>query len=164
MAVRQRAKITVELDRLGYVKSQYFVGTEDEVITEAHDWMHAVALQFIEENAIEDENEQDLIIDSATHTIEWDDEGPHCMYAVYENDNVENPVYGVYPTRADAEEAILAECEDYAYEIMMTADPLDVFGLPEWDWEIDYKWLVKDAMETFDIQEVPVYGIKEVLA
>ena len=44
---------------------------------------------------------------------------------------------------------------------MMTADPLDVFGMPEWDWKIDYKWLVEDAMRTFAIQEVPVYGIKE---
>lgn len=163
MAFQKRAKIIVELDRLGYEKSKYFYGTEDEVILEAHDWMHAVALQFIEENAIEDEYEQDLIIEAATHTIEWDNEDPVCMYAVYENDNVEDPVYGVYPTRADAEEAILAECEDYAYEIMMTANPLDVFGMPEWDWKIDYKWLVEDAMRTFAIQEIPVYGIKETI-
>lgn len=162
MAFRQRAKIIVELDRLGYVKSKYFIGTEDEVITEAHDWMHAVALQFIEENAIEDEYEQDLIIEAATHTIEWEEDGPMSMYAVYENDSVQDPVYGVYPTRADAEEAILAECEDYAYEVMMTADPRDVFGTFEWDWDIDYKWLVKDAMTTFSIQEVPVYGVEEV--
>ena len=53
MTFRQRAKIIVELDRLGYVRSKYFIGTEDEVLTEAHDWMHTVALQFIEENDIE---------------------------------------------------------------------------------------------------------------
>lgn len=162
MAFRQRAKITVELDRLGYAQSKYFIGTEDEVLTEAHDWMHAVALQFIEENDIEDEYEQDLIIDAATHIIEWEIEEPHCMYAVYEDAHVQEPIYGVYPTRADAEEAILAECESYAYEIMMTADPLDVFGLSEWDWKIDYKWLIEDAMRTFAIQEIPVYGIKEI--
>lgn len=163
MAFRKRAKIIVELDRLGYVKSKYFTGTEDEVFAEAHDWMHAVALQFIDENAIEDPWDQDEIIDAATHIIEWEIEEPRCMYAVYENDNVEDPVYGVYPSRADAEEAILAECEGYAYEIMMTADPLDVFGCAEWDWKIDYKWLIEDAMKTFAIQEVPVYGIKEVV-
>lgn len=162
MAFQQRAKITVELDRLGYVKSKYFIGTEDEVLREAHDWMHAVALQFIEENDIEDEYEQDLIIEAATHTIEWEIEEPICMYAVYE-EGVDNPAYGVYSSRADAEEAILAECEDYAYEIMMTADPLDVFGCAEWDWKIDYKWLVEDAMKTFAIQEVPVFGVEEVI-
>ena len=162
MTFRQRAKITVELDQLGYKQSKYFVGTEEEVITEAHDWMHMVAIQFIEENDIEDEYEQELIIESATHTIEWESD-PLCMYAVYENDNVQDPVYGIYLTRADAEEAIVHECETYAYEIMMTADPRDVFGAFEWDWDVDYKWLVKDVMKTFSIQEVPVYGVEEVM-
>ena len=157
MVFQQRAKITVELDRLGYVKSKYFIGTEDEVLREAHDWMHAVALQFIEENAIEDPWDQDEIIDAATHTIEWEVEGPNCMYAVYEDAHVESPIYGVYATRADAEEAILAESEAYAYEVMMTCDPMDVFGVPAWDWKLDFKWLVEDSMRTFAIQEVPVY-------
>lgn len=163
MAFCQRAKIIVELGQLGHVRSKYFIGTEDEVLREAHDWMHTVALQFIEENDIEDEYEQDLIIDEATHIIEWEIEEPHCMYAVCENDNVEEPVYGVYSTRADAEETILAECEGYAYEVMMTADPFDVFGCVKWDWKNDYKWLVEDAMKTFAIQEVPVYGVKEII-
>ena len=79
------------------------------------------------------------------------------MYAVYENENVENPVYGIYSSLADAEEAILTECEDYVYEIMMTSDPSDVFGFSEWAWADDYKWLVKDAMKTFSIQEVAIY-------
>lgn len=157
MAFRRRAKITVELDRLGYMQSKYFIGTEDEVLIEAHDWMHAIALQFIEENDIEDEYEQDLIIDAATHTIEWEIEEPRCMYAVYENDCVEDPVLGVYATQADAEEAIFTECEWYAYEVMMTGDPRDVFGAFKWDWADDYKYLMKDAMRTFSIQEVPVY-------
>lgn len=161
MAFQQRAKIIVELDRLGYCQSKYFIGTEDEVLREAHDWMHAVALQFIEENDIEDAYEQDLIIDAATHTIEWEIEEPICMYAVYNNGSVEDPVYGIYPTRADAEEAILTDSEAYAYEVMMTSDPIDVFGVAAWDWKIDYKWLVEDSMKTFSIQEVPVFGIKE---
>lgn len=162
MAFQKRAKIIVELDRLGYEQSKYFYGTEDEVILEAHDWMHAVALQFIEDNAIEEPWEQDMIIEAATHTIEWEDEDPICMYAVYNNDCVEDPVMGVYASRADAEEAILTDSEAYAYEIMMTEDPIEVFGLPEWDWESDYRWLVEDSMKTFSIQEVPVFGIKEV--
>lgn len=159
MAIRKSAKIIVELDRLGYEQSKYFIGTEDEVLAEAHDWMHSIALQFIDENDIEDPFEQDLIIDSATHTIVWDDWdcGPLSMFAVYENAHVEDPVLGIYATLADAEEAIFTECEWYAYEVMMTGDPLDVYGMPSWDWKIDYKWLMEDALRTFSIQEVPVY-------
>ena len=79
------------------------------------------------------------------------------MYAVYNNYCVEDPVIGVYASRADAEEAILTDSEAYAYEIMMTSDPLDVFGKTEWDWKIDYKWLVRDSMKTFSVQKIPVY-------
>ena len=158
MAIRKSAKIIVELDRLGYEQSKYFIGTEDEVLAEAHDWMYSIALQFIDENDIEDPFEQDLIIDSATHTIVWDewDAAPIIMFAVYENDT-QNPVFGIYATRADAEEAILTECETFAYEVMMTDDPDDVIGCDEWDWYYDYKWLMRDAGRTFNIQEVPVY-------
>lgn len=158
MAIRKSAKIIVELDRLGYEQSKYFIGTEDEVLAEAHDWMHSIALQFIDENDIEDPFEQDLIIDSATHTIVWDewDAAPIIMFAVYENDT-QNPVFGIYATRADAEEAILTECETFAYEVMMTDDSDDVIGCDEWDWYYDYKWLMRDAGRTFNIQEVPVY-------
>ena len=159
MAWRRRAKITVEFPSFGWECSKYFIGTEDDVYAEAHDWMHEVALRCIQDNAIEDPDQEDLVIDDATHTIEWEDENPKVMYAVYENYNTEDPVYGVYSTRADAEEAIFTECESYVYELMMTADPMDVMGLPEWTWDIDYKWLMEDAMKTFAIQEVPVYDI-----
>ena len=159
MAMRKSAKIIVELDRLGYEQSKYFIGTEDEVLMEAHDFMNEVALRFIDENAIEDPDDQDLIIESATHTIVWDDWdcGPLSMFAVYENAHVEDPVLGIYATLADAEEAILTECETFAYEVMMTDDPDDVIGRDEWDWYHDYKWLMRDAGRTFSIQEVPVY-------
>ena len=158
MAIRKSAKIIVELDRLGYEQSKYFIGTEDEVLAEAYDWMHSIALQFIDENGIEDPLEQDLIINFATYTIVWDewDNEPIIAYAVFENDT-NFPVYGVYPSRSDAEEAILTECETFAYEVMMTEDPADVIGCDEWDWCHDYKWLMRDAGSTFNIQEVPVY-------
>ena len=94
--------------------------------------------------------------DCASHTIEGD-VAPITMFAVYENGCVEDTVLGIYTTRADAEEAIFTECEWYAYEVMMTKDPCDVFGALKWDWADDYKYLMKDAMRTFYIQEVPVY-------
>ena len=158
MAIRKSAKIIVELDRLGYEQSKYFIGTEDEVLAEAHDWMHSIALQFIDENDIEDPFEQDLIIDSATHTIVWDewDSEPVTAHAVFESGS-DSPVYGVYSSRSEAEEAILTECEAFAYEVMMTDDPADVIGCDEWDWCHDYKWLMCDAGRTFSIQEVSVY-------
>ena len=159
MEKKRTATIIVTLDPLGVEEKKYFTGTEEEIYAEAHDFMNEVVMRFIDENAIENLEEQYLIADCASHTIVWDEEdiAPIIMFAVYENDNVEDPVYGIYFSLADAEEAILTECEDYAYEVMMTSDPSDVFGFPEWAWVDDYKWLVKDAMKTFSIQEVPVY-------
>lgn len=159
MEKKHSATIIVTLDPLGVEEKKYFTGTEEEIYAEANDFMNEVVMHFIDENAIEDLEEQYLIADCASHTIVWDEEDvvPIIMFAVYENDNVEDPIYGIYLSLADAEEAILVECESYAYEIMMTSDPSDVFGFPEWAWADDYKWLVKDAMKTFSIQEVPVY-------
>ena len=78
------------------------------------------------------------------------------MFAVCDECSAE-PIYGIYFTRADAEEAILTECEDYVYEIMMTHDPYDVIGWgKEWEWYWDYKFLMSDAGRTFFIQEVIV--------
>ena len=159
MEKKRTATIIVTLDLLGVEEKKYFTGTEEEIYAEAHDFMNEVVMRFIDENDIDDLEDQYLVADCASHTIVWDEENviPIIMYAVYENENVENPVYGIYSSLADAEEAILTECEDYVYEIMMTSDPSDVFGFSEWAWADDYKWLVKDAMKTFSIQEVPIY-------
>ena len=159
MRKERTATIIVTLDILGVEEKKHFTGTEEEIYAEAHDFMNDVVMRFIDENAVEEPEEQYLVADCATHTIVWDewDVAPIIMFAVYENDDIEDPVLGIYPTRADAEEAIFTECEWYVYEVMMTGDPLDVFGLPSWDWEIDYKWLMEDALRTFSIQEVPVY-------
>lgn len=159
MRKERTATIIVTLDPLGIEEKKYFTGTEEEIYAEAHDFMNEVVMRFIDENAVENPEEQYLVADCATHTIVWDewDVAPIIMFAVYENAHVEDPVLGIYATLADAEEAIFTECEWYAYEVMMTGDPLDVFGFPEWAWADDYKWLVKDAMKTFSIQEVLVY-------
>ena len=159
MRIERAATIIVTIDTLGVEEKKYFTGTEEEVYAEAHDFMNEVVMRFISDEDIEDPEEQDLIIDAASHTIVWDewDVAPIIMFAVYENAHVENPVLGIYATLADAEEAIFTECEWYAYEVMMTGDPLDVYGMPSWDWKVDYKWLMEDALRTFSIQEVPVY-------
>ena len=159
MRIERTATIIVALDPLGVEERKYFTGIEEEIYAEAHDFMNEVVMRFIDENAVEDPEEQYLVADCASHTIIWDewDPAPLTMYAVIESDSWDHAVYGVYSARADAEEAFVHECETYAYEVMMTADPREVFGALKWDWEIDYKWLVEDAMKTFDIQEVPVY-------
>lgn len=159
------ATIIVTLDPLGVEEKKYFTGTEEEIYAEAHDFMNEVVMRFIDENAVEDPEEQYLVADCASHTIVWDGWNPTSltMYAVIESDSWDHAVYGIYPTRADAEEALVHECETYAYEVMMTADPREVFGALKWDWDTDYKWLVKDALRTFDIFEVPVYGVREVI-
>lgn len=66
-------------------------------------------------------------------------------------------ILGIYFNREEVEEAFYATCEDWVYETMMTADPLEVFGLPEWDWASDYKWLMEDCAKTLRIVEVPYY-------
>lgn len=165
MRKERTATIIVNIDHLGIEEKKYFTGTEEEIYAEAHDFMNEVVMRFIDENALEDPEEQYLVVDCASHTIVWDewDVAPIPMFAVYENDYAEDPILGIYATRADAEEAIFTECEWYAYEVMMTGDPRDVFGTFKWDWVDDYRWLVKDAMKTFAILEIPVYGIKEVI-
>ena len=74
-------------------------------------------------------------------------------YAVFDEDDI----YGIYPTLADAEESVITACEAWAYEIMMTEDPMEVVGGHEWEWKWDYKWLVKDALYDFHIKEIPAY-------
>lgn len=160
MAFRQRAKITADLEFFGdsYQVSKYFIGTENEVYAEANDWTYSIALQFIEDNAIEDEYEQELVIANAYHIIEWENDEPIMMYAVFESE-IMSPIYGVYPTLADAEEAIFCECENWVYEVLMNESPYDFFGEDEWIYPIDWKFLMKDCGETFTIQEIPVFGV-----
>lgn len=157
--MERRATIIVTLDPLGVEEKKYFTGTEEEIYAEAHDFMNEVVMRFIDENDVENPEEQYLVADCASHTIIWDDSEPiTCitMYGIYERD-ADNPLWGIFTTRADAEEMILTECENFAYEVMMTEDPIDVFGEEEWDWRSDYRWLMRDAGRTFSIQEVPVY-------
>ena len=158
MRKERTATIIVTLDPLGVEEKKYFTGTEEEIYAEAHDFMNEVVMRFIDEEAVEDPEEQYLIADCASHTIVWDewDSEPVTAYAVFESGS-DSPVYGVYSSRSEAEEAILTECEVFAYEVMMTDDPADVIGCDEWDWCHDYKWLMCDAGRTFSIQEVPVY-------
>lgn len=79
------------------------------------------------------------------------------MYGVYNFDDDKNPLLGIYPTHAEAEEIVLADCEEWAYYIMMTASPWDVFGHSSWDWAPDYRDLLASASEVLRIVQTPVF-------
>ena len=66
-------------------------------------------------------------------------------------------IYGIYSNRADDEEAFYEFCADWVYEVMITEIPLEVRGSPEWDWKIDYKWLMKECARSLIIVEAPCY-------
>ena len=150
------AKITVFLNGGTDTFEKYFIGTEDEIFAEALDYQHECCLNYINDNDIEGEFFQDLIINSATHMVTIEEEPP-MMYAVVDIDGYDGLVYGIYPTLADAEEAIFSEAETYAYEAIMTNDPEDLFGTTEWDYKNDSKWLMKDTARCFKIQMVPIF-------
>lgn len=76
------------------------------------------------------------------------------FWAVYEVDSAANPIYGIYVSLADAEEAIFTEAESFAYEILMGEDPEDVRGEEEWDYLLDNKWLMEDCASCFAIQKI----------
>lgn len=80
------------------------------------------------------------------------------MYAVIDRaDESEACCYGVYSSRADAEEIMLSEAEEWAYSVMMTEDSNDFWGERKWFWRDDYPTLMEIAIETFSIIEVPVF-------
>ena len=65
-------------------------------------------------------------------------------------------IHGTYSNRADVEEAYLDFCENWAYEVMMTEDPEEVFGR-EWNWKEDYKYIMDDCAHTLKIMEADYY-------
>ena len=75
------------------------------------------------------------------------------FYAVVE-DFGDSSVCCVCLTRADAEEWIITECEQWTYEVLMNEDPHDVFGNEEWDYKEDYWELMHDCIRCFKIEEV----------
>ena len=156
MTIRQ-AKITIVLEGFTEDQIKYFTGTRKEVETEANDLLETAITNYIEEHDIRDKQTQETIFQSAYWMIDWNDDVIY-MFAVLEEESNE-PVVGIFGTRAEAEEAILTECEDWVYEVMMTNDPYEVIGFDEWDWELDSRTLLLDAGKAYSIQRVPVFGI-----
>ena len=156
MTIRQ-AKITIVLEGFAEDQVKYFTGTRKEVETEANDLLETAIANYIEEHDIRDKQTQETIFQSAYWIDDWNYDAIY-MFAVLEEESNE-PVVGIFGTRAEAEEAILTECEDWVYEVMMTNDPYEVIGFDEWDWKIDSRELLLDAGKAYSIQRVPVFGI-----
>ena len=156
MTIRQ-AKITIVLEGFAEDQVKYFTGTRKEVETEANDLLETAIANYIEEHDIRDKQTQETIFQSAYWIVDWNYDAIY-MFAVLEEESNE-PVVGIFGTRAEAEEAILTECEDWVYEVMMTNDPYEVIGFDEWDWKIDSRELLLDAGKAYSIQRVPVFGI-----
>lgn len=151
-----RAKITVYNEPLRVEVSKYVVGTEEEIYSEAMDWTEQILAELVSD--CENESDEQFVIDFTNHVIEWEDDDYLKMFAVLEPDLME-PVYGIYPTYEEAEQAVETACHEWATDVIENQDPEDVIGLRAWDEELDYDWLVKNCRGTFRIQEVPVFGV-----
>lgn len=159
-----RKQSTIEVDVRDWHLSKSFLGTEEQTYNEAMDWMNAVVLQYISANDITDPYDIDNIWDAASHTIIWENSDFICMYAVFGSTDLEDePIIGIYPTLADAEEVVLSECETWVEEYMNTETPMDAFGNQERNFAHDYWYLMHDCANTYFIQVVPTYGVEEPL-
>ena len=132
---------------------------EDEIRmqVDAYDFCWNEATKFIEENDL-DEDEATIIYDAMFYTIKYIHNEK--LYAVYDTADAPMSIIKICKTRADAEELVLEIASDEAYRIMMTEDPNEVIGEPEWIWNIDFKWLRSSCGDDFVIIETDgnIYG------
>ena len=130
---------------------------ESRMQVDAYDFCWNEATKFIEENDL-DEDEAAIIYDSMFYTIKYVYDNK--LYAVCDTADVPMSIIKICKTRADAEELVLEIASDEAYRIMMTEDPNEVIGEPEWIWNIDFKWLRNSCGDDFVIVEIDgdIYG------
>ena len=129
---------------------------ENRMRVDAYDFCWNEATKFIEENDL-DEDEAAIIYDAMFYTIKYIHNEK--LYAVC--DTADSPFPMKFcKTRADAEEFILEIAGDEAYRIMMTEDPKEVVGEPEWAWDADFQWLRSSCGDDFIIVEIDgnIYG------
>ena len=129
---------------------------ESRMRVDAYDFCWNEATKFIEENDL-DEDEATIIYDAMFCTIKYIHDEK--LYAVC--DTVDSPFpMKLCKTRADAEEFILEIAGSEAYRIMMTEDPKEVVGEPEWAWDADFQWLRSSCGDDFVIVEIDgnIYG------
>ena len=130
---------------------------ESRMQIDAYDFCWNVATQFFEENDL-DEDEAAIIYDAMFYTIKYIYNEK--LYAVCDTADTPISIVKICETRADAEEFILEIAGDEAYRIMMTEDPKEVVGEPEWAWNVDFQWLRSNCGDDFTIVEIDgnIYG------
>lgn len=132
--------------------SEFYSGPADKCYVEALDWQNTIVLQYLAAHKITDLSETDKIINEAYNSITWEDAELEYYYALYYSDFI----IGIYSSEADAQEAFLNECEEFATEQLNSGDSYDMFGR-DFNYTQDFWFLVKDCAETLDIQVVPCY-------
>lgn len=130
---------------------------ESRMQVDAYNFCWNEATKWIEENDL-DEDEAAIIYDVMFYTIEYIHNEK--LYAVCDTMYRPASIVKLCKTRADAEELILDIAGDEAYRIMMTEDPKEVIGEPEWIWNIDFQDLRSSCGNDFIIKEVDgdIYG------
>ena len=130
---------------------------ESRMQVDAYDFCWNEATKFIEEIDL-DEDESAIIYDAMFYTIKYIHNEK--LYAVCDAADAPMSIVKICKTRADAEELVLEIASDEAYRIMMTEDPNEVIGEPEWIWNIDFKWLRSSCGDDFVIIEADgnIYG------
>ena len=130
---------------------------ESRMQVDAYDFCWNEATKFIEENDLA-EDEATIIYDAMFYTIKYIHNEK--LYAVWDTADSPMSIVKICKTRADAEEFVLEIASDEAYRIMMTEDPNEVIGEPEWIWNIDFKWLRSSCGDDFVIIEADgnIYG------
>ena len=130
---------------------------ESRMQVDAYDFCWNEATKFIEENDL-DEDEATIIYDTMFYTIKYVYDNK--LYAVCDTADSPMSIVKICKTRADAEEFILELATGEAYRIMMTEDPKEVVGYPEWAWDADFQWLRSSCGDDFTIIEIDgnIYG------
>ena len=123
---------------------------ESRMQVDAYDFCWNEATKFIEENDL-DEDEAAIIYDAMFYTIKYVYDNK--LYAVCDTADSPMSIVKICKTRADAEEFILEIASSEAYRIMMTEDPKEVVGEPEWLWNIDFQWLRSSGGDVLVIRE-----------
>ena len=142
----------------GTIHKKSYIGTEDQVYEEGQDWYESLALKYIFDRDITDAIGQAVVMNATTLEFVWEKkEILKTIYIVVEEDGT---AFEAYDTRADAEEAIFTECEDFAYEVLMIDDPMDVIGEEEWNYREDWRDLMRDAGRSFNIQKVKYWEVQ----
>ena len=129
---------------------------KSRMLIDAYDFCWNEATKFIEENDF-DEDDATIIYENMFYTIEYVYDNK--LYAVCDTADSPFPMK-LCKTRADAEEFILEIAGGEAYRIMMTEDPKEVVGEPEWAWDADFQWLRSSCGDDFVIVEIDgdIYG------